>query len=184
MRPTKFLLLTALSYGTLLIIFGMNQGAPTPTRGTTPSLPPIVYAPITTAPPASALEPVLATTTTAPAPLTLPPVPLVGPDTPCQEWVPEAIAAGWPENRETIETLMSVMWRESRCDPAALSKSSDHGLLQVNEIHRAYVEQIWGVPFEIAMSDPAKNLHFAWLLYSEREADGLCGWQPWSLKCR
>ena len=184
MRPTKFLLLTALSYGTLLIIFGLNQGAPTPSRHTAVSLPPIVYSPITTAPVSVPRTAAPQTTTTAPAPLTLAPVPIVGPDTPCQEWVPAALDAGWPENREIIETLMSVMWRESRCDPAALSKSSDHGLLQVNEIHRAYVEQIWGVPFEVAMADPYKNLHFAWLLYSEREAEGKCGWQPWSLKCQ
>lgn len=184
MRPTRFLLLTALCYGTLLLVFGLNQSQPAPQRGTIPSLPPIVYSLISTAPSTSVLEPTTTTTTTAPAAPTLPPVPLVGPDTPCQEWVPEALNAGWPENRQIIETLMSVMWRESRCDPAALSKTSDHGLLQVNEIHRAYVEQIWGVPFEVAMSDPAKNLHFAWLLYSEREADGLCGWQPWSLKCQ
>ncbi len=184
MRPTKFLLLTALSYGILLLVFGLNQSAPAPQRGTIPNLPPIVYSPISTAPPTSLGTQVRETTTTAPAPLTLPPVPIVGPDTPCQEWIPEALKAGWPENREIIETLMSVMWRESRCDPAALSKTSDHGLLQVNEVHRAYVEQIWGVPFEVAMADPAKNLHFAWLLYSEREAEGKCGWQPWSLKCQ
>ena len=79
---------------------------------------------------------------------------------------------------------MSIMWRESRCDPAALSKSSDHGLLQVNEIHRAYVEELYGIPFELAMADPIKNLNFAWHLYAEREAGGQCGWQPWSVKCQ
>lgn len=186
MKPTRLLLLSALFYATLLTVFGPNIRFHDTTPATTTRAPAIVYSPISTAP-STTLRTAKSTTTTsvepAPAP-TLPPVPLVGPDTPCQEWVPEALDAGWPENRQIIETLMSVMWRESRCDPAALSKTSDHGLLQVNEIHRAYVEQIWGVPFEVAMSDPAKNLHFAWLLYSEREADGLCGWQPWSLKCQ
>jgi hypothetical protein len=31
------------------------------------------------------------------------------------------------------------------------------------------------------MSDPTLNLRFAYLLYSEREQAGKCGWQPWKL---
>ena len=33
------------------------------------------------------------------------------------------------------------------------------------------------------MKDPLINLRFAWLLYSGREANGQCGWTPWSLSC-
>ena len=33
------------------------------------------------------------------------------------------------------------------------------------------------------MKDPLINLRFAWLLYSGREANGQCGWTPWSLPC-
>lgn len=196
MRPFKFLLLSALFYVTLLTVFGHNQ-PPTEPVTTAPHTAPIVYNPIT-APPATihtgsidtaTIRTTLPVTTTSvePSSTTAPStsmVPLVGPDIPCQEWVPEAVEAGWPADRQVLETLMSVMWRESRCDPAALSKSSDHGLLQVNEVHRAYVEQIYGVPFEVAMADPTKNLHFAWLLYSELEASGRCGWAPWSLTCQ
>ena len=186
MKPLRLLLLFALGYVTLLAIFGPNirtSDEPTPTTNR-PTL--IVYAPISTVPPTTirtveesttSVEPVLAPT--------LPPVPLVGPDTPCQEWIPTAVAQGWPEDRDILETLASVMWRESRCQPEALSKASDHGLLQINEpTHRAYVEELYGIPFEIAMADPAKNLNFAWHLYAELEAQGRCGWQPWSLKCR
>ena len=186
MKPLRLLLLSALFYATLLAVFGPNIRFHDTTPATTTKAPAIVYSPISTAPPTTNRTTVAATTTSvepAPAP-TLPPVPLVGPDTPCQEWVPEAVQAGWPENRDILETLMSIMWRESRCDPAALSKSSDHGLLQVNEIHRAYVEELYGIPFELAMADPIKNLNFAWHLYAEREAEGKCGWQPWSIKCR
>ena len=185
MKPLRLLLLSALGYVTLLAIFGPNirmSDEPTPTTNR-PT--PIVYAPISTVPPTTIRTVEESTTSVEPAPApTLPPVPLVGPDTPCQEWVPEAVQAGWPENRDILETLMSIMWRESRCDPAALSKSSDHGLLQVNEIHRAYVEELYGIPFELAMADPIKNLNFAWHLYAEREAGGQCGWQPWSIKCQ
>ena len=185
MKPTRLLLLSALFYATLLAVFGPNIRFHDTTPATTTRPPAIVYSPISTAPPTTDRTTVAATTTSVePAPAPLPPVPLVGPDTPCQEWVPEAVQAGWPENRDILETLMSIMWRESRCDPAALSKSSDHGLLQVNEIHRAYVKELYGIPFELAMADPIKNLNFAWHLYAEREAEGKCGWQPWSIKCR
>ena len=72
-------------------------------------------------------------TTTIAAPTTTegPILPIVGPDTPCQEWVPEAIAAGWPADRDVIETLMSIIWRESRCQPDAWN-GRDAGLTQIN----------------------------------------------------
>ena len=187
MRPFKFLLLSALFYVTLLTVFGHNQPPAEPAT-TAPHTAPIVYSPIT-APPLTirTTEPVT-TTSVEPSSTTAPStsvVPLVGPDTPCQEWVPEAVEASWPADRQVLETLMSVMWRESRCLPGAINPNSpDHGLLQVNEVHRAYVEQIWGIPFEVAMADPTKNLHFAWLLYSELEASGRCGWAPWNLTCQ
>ena len=58
----------------------------------------------------------------------------------------------------------------------------DWGIAQINEpVHRAYVEQVFNMPFEESMSDPTLNLRFAYLLYSELEAKGRCGWKPWSL---
>ena len=56
------------------------------------------------------------------------------------------------------------------------------GFAQINEpVHRPYVEQVFSMPFEESMSDPTLNLRFAFLLYSELEAEGRCGWQPWSM---
>ena len=180
MNPYRFLGLCALGYVALIGIFGSNTSTPTTTSTT--AAPIIEYAPVTTwetVPPSTTTT---TTTATAEPTTTLPQ--LVDYDTPCQEWVDEALAAGWPADRQIITRLMGVVWKESRCQPHVVNpRSPDHGLTQVNDIHRAYVEQIFGEPFEIAMSDPIKNLHFAWLLYSEREADGLCGWQPWSLPC-
>ena len=127
--------------------------------------------------------PATTTTTTSIAP--------VNPDTKCQEWFPTAILVGWPNNPETLEKLGRLLWKETRClnvtplssDPvlADLFNGSDHGIAQINEIHTAYVEQVFTMPFAEAMSDPTLNLRFAFLLYSDLEAKGRCGWQPWKL---
>jgi hypothetical protein len=112
-------------------------------------------------------------------------------DTKCQEWFQSAITVGWPNNTETLEKLGRLLWKETRClnitplssDPELAKRfnNSDHGIAQINEIHTKYVEQVFNMPFAEAMSDPTLNLRFAYLLYSEREQAGKCGWQPWKL---
>ena len=113
------------------------------------------------------------------------------PETKCQEWFQTAITVGWPNNTETLEKLGRLLWRETRCrnitplssDPELAKRFNghDHGVAQINQIHRAYVEQLFNMPFAEAMSDPTLNLRFAYLLYSELEETGRCGWKPWSL---
>jgi hypothetical protein len=98
----------------------------------------------------------------------------------CGVWFSLAIEQGWPDNPIILKTLDRIMWRESRCTPDADS-GPDHGLMQINQIHSDYIEQL-GWTHE-GMKDPAANLRFAWLLYSGREAKGQCGWSPWSIKC-
>ena len=121
------------------------------------------------------------TTTTQPV-TTVAPVPT---ETKCQEWFPTAISVGWPNNPETLKKLGRLLWKETRCQnvnylhPAF--NGHDHGIAQINQIHTAYVEQLFSGPIRESMSDPTLNLRFAFLLYSELEAEGRCGWQPWSL---
>ena len=113
------------------------------------------------------------------------------PDTKCQEWFQTAITVGWPNNTETLEKLGRLLWKETRClNVTPLSSDEylrnsfnghDHGIAQVNEIHTDYVEQVFNMPFEEAMSDPTLNLRFAYLLYSDIAETGGCGWKPWSL---
>jgi len=114
------------------------------------------------------------------------------PETNCQEWFPTAISVGWPNTTETLEKLGRLLWKETRClnvtplssDPFLRDSfnGSDWGISQINEpSHRRYVEQLFNMPFEEAMSDPTMNLRFAYLLYSELETKGSCGWKPWSL---
>lgn len=123
-------------------------------------------------------------TTTSVAPTTTqgPILPLVGPDTPCQEWIPTALEAGWPSDRQLLETLMSVLWKESRCQPQAWN-GHDAGLAQINQIHTAWIAELGLGDHPDAMFDPLLNLTFAWKLYSSREAAGKCGWTPWSIAC-
>jgi hypothetical protein len=113
------------------------------------------------------------------------------PDTKCQEWFQTAITVGWPNDTETLEKLGRLLWKETRClNVTPLSSDEylrnsfnghDHGIAQVNEIHTDYVEQVFNMPFEEAMSDPTLNLRFAYLLYSDIAETGGCGWKPWSL---
>ena len=107
------------------------------------------------------------------------------PDTKCQEWFQTAITVGWPNNTETLEKLGRLLWKETRCLNVSYTHPSfnghDHGVAQINQIHRKYVEQLFDMPMEESMSDPTLNLRFAFLLYSDIAETGGCGWKPWSL---
>jgi hypothetical protein len=107
------------------------------------------------------------------------------PDTKCQEWFQTAITVGWPNNTETLEKLGRLLWKETRCQNVSYThpqfNGHDHGVAQINQIHRKYVEQLFDMPMEESMSDPTLNLRFAFLLYSDIAETGGCGWKPWSL---
>ena len=129
------------------------------------------------------------TTTTSTTSTTTQPVTTLAPfhpETKCQEWFQTAITVGWPNNTETLEKLGRLLWKETRCQNVSYTHPAfnghDHGVAQINEpVHRAYVEQVFAGPMEESMADPTLNLRFAYLLYSELEAKGRCGWKPWSL---
>lgn len=107
------------------------------------------------------------------------------PATKCQEWFQTAITVGWPNNTETLQKLGRLLWKETRClnvtSTHPLFNGHDHGIAQINVIHKAYVEQLFSMPMEQSMSDPTLNLRFAFLLYSDLEETGACGWRPWKL---
>ena len=127
------------------------------------------------------------TTTTQPS-TTVVPMPA---ETHCQEWFPIAIEVGWPNDPAILEKLGQLLWKETRClnvtplssDPELRARFNGHdwGPAQINEIHTRFVEQLFNMPFAEAMSDPTLNLRFAFLLYSDIEETGGCGWKPWSL---
>jgi len=177
MNPFKFLALTFGFYLSLVIVFGGGSNAspePTPTPTSFPRVTVVMLTPEQQSDRIAELAPI-PTTTLAPV-VTVE----VSEDTECQQWLQTALEAGWPNEREVLDRLGFIMWRESRCTPDADS-GPDHGLTQINQIHSKWITDLGWTHEE--MKDPAKNLRFAWLLYSGREANGQCGWTPWSLKC-
>lgn len=181
MKPFRFLILTGVGYLALVSIFGSHSPEPetTPTSVTTPE---ILYSPIPQAPVTTYRTTVEQSTTSTTTPL---PVVLVGPDTPCQEWIPLAVQQGWPADRDVLETLASVIYKESRCVPIVPGdgyfNGHDHGLTQLNTVWLDEAATILGDPALI--DTPAGNLKMAWHIYEWHETHVGCGWQPWGLKC-
>ena len=177
MNPFKFLAMTFGLYLSLVIVFGGgSNGSPEPTPTPT-SFPRVTVVMLTPEQQTDRIAELTTTTTTTLAPVVIVDV---SEGTECQQWLQTALDAGWPNDRKILDRLGFIMWRESRCTPDADS-GPDHGLTQINQIHKGYIANL-GWTHE-QMKDPAKNLRFAWLLYSGREANGQCGWTPWSLKC-
>lgn len=130
----------------------------------------------TTEPPADSIAPAQVTT------------PIVFPDTPCQEWAPTAVEAGWPADPIILHQLLTIMFRESRCDPLATSPHDDRGLLQIhpkswckpNKYYKVGYLQENGVIADCdELYDPLQNLRSAraLFLYSEARGDA---WRPWA----
>ena len=176
MNPFKFLLLTFGLYLSLVIVFGGGSNASPEPTPTPTSFPRVTVVMLTPEQQTDRIAELTTTTTTLAPVVTVD----VSEGTECQQWLQTALDAGWPNDREILDRLGFIMWRESRCTPDADS-GPDHGLTQINQIHKGYIADL-GWTHE-QMKEPAKNLRFAWLLYSGREANGQCGWTPWSLKC-
>lgn len=85
--------------------------------------------------------------------------------------VSESIQHFFPEQ---IRRASSIAWCESRHDPSARSPGGgNHGLFQINGVHRARFEQVTGQPWS-AVYIAYHNAHYARWLYNDQ------GWDPWS----
>ena len=177
MNPFKFLLLTFGLYLSLVIVFGGGSNASPEPTPTPTSFPRVTVVMLTPEQQVDRLAELTTTTTTTLAPVV---IVEVSEATECQQWLQTALIAGWPNDRKILDRLGFICWRESRGIPDADS-GPDHGLMQINQIHTKWINDL-GWTHE-QMKDPLINLRFAWLLYSGREANGQCGWTPWSLKC-
>lgn len=133
-----------------------------------------------------------ATTTVAPTTTTTePPIVVAEAAQPyrCAEWIPLAVEIGWPNDSEVLSMLGRVMFRESRCTPTARSKSSDTGLLQVNDYWcepSRYTDNPSGwlgdrMPLGSCadLTDPTKNLQAGLLIWYYSETKNGNGWHPW-----
>lgn len=102
----------------------------------------------------------------------------------CVEWLPVALRAGWAV--EDVPRLLRIMFRESRCQPDACSKSDsgrvcrDWGLMQINDY--SWKSTVRGLGLEMEqMWDPFWNLWFARWLFDYSVGRGGDGWVPWRL---
>ena len=190
MNLKRFLLLSVVTYGLCALwAFAGVQGNTEPIKS--PSVPQTVtLGMLTPQQLEDRAEELTTTTTSTTISTTTSTVPVTrlaefDPDTKCQEWFQTAITVGWPNNTETLEKLGRLLWKETRCQNVSYTHPSfnghDHGIAQINEIHRSYVEQVFNMPMEESMSDPTLNLRFAYLLYSDIAEGGGCGWRPWKL---
>ena len=177
MSPFKFLSMTFGLYLSLVVVFGGGDNKPPEPIPTPTSFPRITVQILSPEQQRDRIAELAPSPTTTIAPVV---IVEVSDDTKCQQWLQTALEAGWPNDRKILDRLGFVMWRESRCQPDADS-GPDHGLTQINQIHTQWITDLGWTLEE--MKDPAKNLRFAWILYSGREANGQCGWTPWSLGC-
>lgn len=148
----------------------------------TTAYPPLSVAPVTTQ------ARMRADVESVPTPTTLP---LVGPDTPCQQWLPLAIDMGWPADRVMAERLLSIMWRESRCNYDSWYKLDPNGgslgLLQINQFwckpnrytDNGYLQDVGVLDKCEELFDPATNLRAGLALYSYSVYKNGDGWHPW-----
>lgn len=87
--------------------------------------------------------------------------------------------AGWD-----IVRMSRIMWRESRCEPGAVSHTSDTGLLQINRVNHRWlgvrlnttVDSVW-------LTDPVNNIRAAAELcvFWERQRSRDC-YHPWQVR--
>ncbi len=68
---------------------------------------------------------------------------------------------------------MDVIECESNFDPTAVSPSNDHGLFQINIVHKPRVQSM-GYSWDPQIYDPYINGKVARALWDES------GWQPWT----
>jgi hypothetical protein len=114
-----------------------------------------------------------AATPAAPAPAPAPPAPEPAPAPAPTSSAERAIAHWFPD---VYDAAVSVAWCESNMEPGAVSSGGgNHGLFQINSLHRSSFESVTGRPWS-DIYDADANAQFARHLY-----DG-SGWGPWTCK--
>ena len=101
-------------------------------------------------------------TVTPPDPPAQGAVPAVAPvDGQCTEY--EALLNQYtPVSGWDVLRMSQYMWRESRCNPAMRSHTSDTGLMQINDINLPFLRSALGEPVDRwTLTDPTQNVRAA-----------------------
>jgi hypothetical protein len=118
------------------------------------------------APEPSAAAAWLTTTTAAPADTrkVRPAVPTDPVQAAIQRWFPDI-----------EERARAIAWCESTHNPRAVSPGgANHGLFQINDVHRPDFAPVTGTSWADGRYDPEENAQFARWLYNRQ------GWEPWA----
>ena len=190
MNPFRFAIGAICAVALALAWIGPSQeetpsAAPTPIQSPTVAIQP-------TPPTVTTTSTSIVTTTTVPATTTTTfPWALIAADHVCEEWGPMMLEEGWPADREILETALTIMYRESRCQPDADS-GPDHGLFQINRFWSSDRSNPpnWLAAQGIAQShdqlfDPRINIRAALAIFRyscERNGADRCfaPWTTWS----
>ena len=94
----------------------------------------------------------------------------------CEQWWDTALSVGWEESE--LLQLGAIMYAESRCQPDAISPTSDYGLTQIN--WTAHGERLSGKGItKQDLLDPVINLREAKAIADFGLLAFGCQWQPW-----
>lgn len=94
----------------------------------------------------------------------------------CEQWWDTALSVGWEESE--LLQLGAIMHAESRCQPDAISPTSDYGLTQIN--WTAHGERLSGKGItKQDLLDPVINLREAKAISDFGQRAFGCKWQPW-----
>jgi membrane-bound lytic murein transglycosylase MltF len=79
-----------------------------------------------------------------------------------------------------VARMSRIMWRESRCQPQVRSRTSDTGVLQINDINRPWLTQRFGFEVTVeALKDADINVRSSAELYKFWRRAAGDGYQPW-----
>lgn len=99
----------------------------------------------------------------------------------CPQWEPlleqHQPTTGWDTGR-----MSRIMWRESRCQPDATSRTADSGLLQINRVNHRWLSSRLGAKVDRQwLLDPSNNIRAAAALcvFWDRRRTTDC-YHPWA----
>ena len=185
MNPTR------LAFGVVataaILIAWMGPASETPPAPATAAPISVVIQPVRSTVTETSTTSTTSTSTTVPATTTTTFTPALLPvDHVCYEWLPTMLKAGWPADPDILATALTIMWRESRCQPSADS-GPDHGLFQINRFWSSnqsnppnWLAAQGVAPNHDALFDPATNIAAALAIYRYSEVRNGDGFLPWT----
>lgn len=162
-----------------------GPAASSASHATPPATPVVSISPLVINPPEAAAPAAVTTPVTAPVAVAAERVVVPGPDGTevpgrCTQYedllMIHAPAIGWDVLR-----MSRLAWRESNCWAVIRSRTSDSGLLQINDISLTFLDDALGEQVDpFTLMDPVQNVRAAAALCTFWARNGSSCYQPWS----